>query len=359
MKKLYATILLLLFLFLFFLYVLYNPKDYETNYKINEYNIKEKYVKELELYEFYINHNNKVYPLILEIEYTKQRKNIDSINIKNDQDNCLQVTIRNSKFPICYRDDEIIHYSLLEKKENPTEKKHFKTTTIYNYDEQNYYIWNYKGFDYISETDFESINIFENDNYENLLSFQTKDFIILPNYDEKYFFKEMYTLNVKNNKINKFNLNTEISYFSNFMGLYKKDLYLIDNKNEKQYKINPKTRKIKTVGTLNKNGIIINQNKLERKSIKTIINKDLIFTYLEKYNYILKNDSLYLKIGENDMLISDNHVKEIVQVIGDKVFYLSEDILYSFTPFDGEKILLQNKEWNFNYQNKIFIFNKN
>ena len=356
MKKLYTVIVTLLFLFIYFLFVLYNPKDYEVNYKIEEYLITEKYVKTTELYEFYINYNDRVYPLMLEFNYNKNRKNIKDIKIKNNDSDCIYATIRDIEYPVCYKDNTIIHYSLVEQENFTEEIDKFKKTTIYDYDKLNYYIWNYKGFDFISKSCNKSIELLKNDNYENLLSYHFKNYLVFPNYDEKYFFEKIYIINMKNNNVSNFNLNEEVSYFSNFMGYYKNDLYLLDKKNQKQYKINVKNQKIKTIGSLNKNGVVINLNRLEKYPIKTIITKNLTFKYLTKYNYEIINKKLYLKIGDYKMLVSNNDIKEVVQVIDDKILYLSNDFLYSFSPSSGEKKLLQNKEWNFNYQNKIFVF---
>ena len=357
MKKLYTIIVTLLLLFIYYLFVLYNPKDYKVNYKIEEYLITEKYVKDTELYEFYINYNNQVYPLTLQLKYNKNRKNIKNIKIKNDDSNCIYVTIRDNDYPVCYQNNILIHHSLIKQENSAEAIDEFKTTTCYDYDELNYYVWNYKGFDFISKDGNKSIELLKNDNYENSLAYLFKNYLIFPNYDEKYFFEKLYIINMQNNKVSDFNLNEEISYFSNFMGYYKNDLYLLDKKNQKQYKINFKNQKIKTVGSLNKNGVIINLNKLEKYPIKTIINKNLTFNYSIKYNYKLIDKNLYLQIGDYKMLVSKKDIKEIIQIIDDKILYLSDDILYSFSTLDGEKKILQNKEWDFNYLNKIFVFN--
>ena len=47
--------------------------------------------------------------------------------------------------------------------------------------------------------------------------------------------------------------------------------------------------------------------------------------------------------------------KVIVGQKDDTVYYLKEDKLYMNSPFYGEVLLMSYFEWNFNYQNVIFI----
>ena len=184
MKKLYTIIVTLLLLFIYYLFVLYNPKDYKVNYKIEEYLITEKYVKDTELYEFYINYNNQVYPLTLQLKYNKNRKNKKHIKIKTDDSNCIDATIRDNDYPVCYQNNILIHHSLIKQENSAEAIDKFKTTTIYDYDELNYYVWNYKGFDFISKDGNKSIELLKNDNYENSLAYLFKNYLIFPNYDE-------------------------------------------------------------------------------------------------------------------------------------------------------------------------------
>ena len=37
------------------------------------------------------------------------------------------------------------------------------------------------------------------------------------------------------------------------------------------------------------------------------------------------------------------------------IYYISDDKLYVYSSFDGDKLLVENFEWNFNYKNIVFI----
>ena len=60
--------------------------------------------------------------------------------------------------------------------------------------------------------------------------------------------------------------------------------------------------------------------------------------------------------GKTNTLITNRNVSEFVYANDLNVYYISEDTLYKYNPFLGEEALLQYSEWNFNYQNMVFIF---
>jgi len=56
----------------------------------------------------------------------------------------------------------------------------------------------------------------------------------------------------------------------------------------------------------------------------------------------------------NKVLISRN-VKDVVRIKDKDIFYIKDDILYHFNNNLGEEKLLSYYEWNFNYENIIYI----
>ena len=56
--------------------------------------------------------------------------------------------------------------------------------------------------------------------------------------------------------------------------------------------------------------------------------------------------------------ITNKKVETIITTLNDTVFYISEDTLYKYNYNEGEKRILSNKEWKFNFQNSVFIYNK-
>ena len=76
------------------------------------------------------------------------------------------------------------------------------------------------------------------------------------------------------------------------------------------------------------------------------------------YKYKIINNYLYQIIEKQKIKITDKEIKDIITIINDTIFYLVDDTVYSYNYQEGEKILLKQKEWKFNYHNQIFIFNK-
>ena len=51
----------------------------------------------------------------------------------------------------------------------------------------------------------------------------------------------------------------------------------------------------------------------------------------------------------------DEEVTSIVRIKDANIFYLKTDTLYVFNPLEGKKRLLNYFEWNFNYENMIYV----
>ena len=82
------------------------------------------------------------------------------------------------------------------------------------------------------------------------------------------------------------------------------------------------------------------------------------FSESKSIYFSLENEKIYLSIpdGQAKTLISNREVTELVYNEGLTVYYISEDVLYKYNPYTGEEAILKYSEWNFNYQNMIFIF---
>ena len=51
----------------------------------------------------------------------------------------------------------------------------------------------------------------------------------------------------------------------------------------------------------------------------------------------------------------DQDVTDIIRIKDNLVFYLKTDTVYVFNKEEGKSRLLYNFEWNFNYENMIYI----
>ncbi|MDD2505675.1 MAG: hypothetical protein PHF21_05380 [Bacilli bacterium] len=368
MKKIYLLIFIFVILFTSFLLTIYLPKDYSLNYKIAEIKITESYLSDLKMYKFIIKHNNLDFPLLIDSKYLNKRKLINKIDILDlDKEVCLSIHVAEKLYPICYEESNlkdfrlmseavIENYQTLLKKNNKNIIKSYKNINIYNYYNKKYFIWNYKGYDYLNENKNTTIELLNYDEYNNLLTYNDDKYIITPNYDEEYYFTNMFVINTQSLELSKIDLDKEISYNSYYLGDHNRNVYLVDKKHKIQYKININKEVTKIIGTEKKSGIIYINNKWENISLNKLINKEQYFSKQITYNYVVLNDKLYLNIDNNLILISNKKIKNIVKTNRDEVFYLVDNALYLYTPLTGEVKMLENNEWNFNFDKKIFIF---
>ena len=367
MKKLIILISTLICLFLIYLIVVLLPRDYEVLYELNGYKVKEVYNKDLGFYKFFIEKEGKVFPLISTAKYTSKRKHITKIEtIAEDPYLCVSIVINKKIEPICYQNEELIDFRLTsdEVKENykslikeyiAEASATFESVKIYNLMENAYLVWNYKGYYYLSEEQKTTINIIKKDEYNNLLAYKINNYLITPNYDSEYFFKEYQVLNIKNLELSVLPTEAEIAYSSYYPGSMKDDVYLVDKKNKREYKINVKKNQVKEIGSEHKHGTWYN-NGWETISLNKLVNNEISFVQNQIHNYKLINKKLYYVIDDYLISISSGNVKSIVEQNNEEIYYLIDATLFMYSKTTGEVKLIENSEWNFNFQNKIFIF---
>lgn len=369
MKRIYILISVIIITFISYLFILFLPKDYTLKYKINNFEIIESYILDKKIYQILVSYDNRDYPLIISDKYNKTRKiikKIDTVNVDNEK--CLTIVINDTKYPVCYSGDKLMDFRLLSEKIQDKYKSlstdysekvisTYKQINIYNYYNKKIFVWNYKGYDYLSKKQNKTIDLLKEDNYNNSLAYKNNKYLITPNYDDKYYFKELLVINNEKVELSSFDLKNEIAYSSYYLGEIKDNIYLVDKKNKNQYKINIKKESIKKIGTENKKGQIYTDNdNWEEISLNKLINNEYTFPIITKYNYQIIEDNLYLVIDENNILLSKNKIKDIVYINDNEVYYLVGDCLYAYSPRTGEVKLIENNEWNFNYKNMIFIF---
>ena len=362
MKKLYLLITFILLTFLLFLIIIFKPRNYIIDYQINDLFITEKYQKN-EGYYIYIDYKDLKYPIYINKKYNRKRKLIKSVIVNElDKEACLNIFTQDKDYLVCSKDNEITTIESLSKdyQEKFNIKKEeklldtYKNIAIYNKD-LTYLIWNYKGFYQINKN-YNNLDIFKNDNYQNNLSYQTENYLIFPNYDNEYYFTKLYVYDIKKNNLKDIYFDFEISYDSYYLGHISNNAYLIDKKNQNEYQIDLKNKSIEKISKDN-TAKYYNGSKFEDMSITKLINNEIRFKYNNIYNYSLENNKLYLNIKDFKILITPQNVKQIVHIVNDTVYYLVDDKLYSYKYLENNKLLLKYNEWLFNYNNHIFIFN--
>ena len=258
---------------------------------------------------------------------------------------------------MCYKNKETYTYNLSNKKMNFKYKKTDRMDKTYNkinlkyLNNNNFLFYNYRGFNFISDNKQKEIKLFNKDIYNLNLIYQFKNFLFTPNYNDDYFFSSAYIININNGKVEKMFFDYEISFDSVFLGDHKNRIYLLDRKNQKEYKINIKKKEIELT-----NFLILKDNKLEKTTYKRIIKDNLTFDKDNINSYIIRDNILYKIIDNIKIKISNKEVTKIVKETTEDVYYLSGEKLYMFNNMYGEVLLIENFEWNFNNTNMIYFY---
>ena len=364
---------LLYFIIFIILIVLckYYYSNYEVEYKVNGYNIKTKYTKNRFYYE--INDGNNTYNFDYYKKRTFKKSLITKIKtIENESFKCIYPTIKDiDTYPLCVSNNEFVDYNLIETDlldEYKEETKVLKETNkdfIYNNNlSKNEYIavWNYKGYILMNGKEYENINIFDKDRYDNNLAILIDDTIYMADYNSEYEYKKIYTLNLITKKVDSFELeNIVVDFDSYFVGNIGKYLYLFDNKNSVLYEINIKNKKIDIKGN-NEKGFVkyngkdfVTCSKSEYKLNKITYNKNDSI-----YKYEFNNNKTYKSIKNNyqiKQLISNSKINIIKENKNELYFYL-EDKFYKYIPSKGNIEIFYNYELGYNDKNIIFVYNK-
>ena len=355
-KNNYFFIILLFFLFIFFLFVIYKPYNYSKKYTLNEFKIEESYSKKDKYYKFIIQNNNITYSYLINSNYYNKRKLINKIEVKNNEDEkCLEISSDYLDFYIlCNNEDDVYTYNLskvegLSKYEDINYiDESYKDINIYYLNNKKYLLYNYKGFYLIYNK--KEIPLFDKDIYNLELVYYLNNYVLVPNYNDNYYFDKFYLINMNNGKVEEIKLKSKISFNSVFLGDYKNNIYFLDKKEEKEYIISIKKKKVEETDFY-----ILENNKLVKKNFLSIVNNSLVFNKDKLYNYEIINNKLYQVIDGNKVKLSNLNVNKIIKIDNETVYYLVKDNLYMYNNTYGEVLLLNNFEWNFKNTNMIFI----
>ena len=369
MSKKKLRLLLIIFLIItFLLLIIFKDNSYSKVYDIDEYKVTEEFNDKQSYYYFQIKYNSLDYELLINRKYSGEKliTNITKYSEKEELCLVLELTIGNPTL-VCSKDNKLINWNLISdnlKDKIPSEliKEYSensyteKDITIFNNIDSKIYIWNYKGFDIIENGKLKTLNIFDGDVYDTNLIAKVNNYIIIPNYNQKYNFNKIIILNTKTDEIEEWELNYEISYDSYVMGSYENSIYLVDIKNKIQYELVPHKQKARIIATKNSQGLVY-KKEWQKMTVNKMINNKETFTFNIIYNYQIASKKLYLSYinSPNTIQVTNNQVDKIVAINDNEVYYLSQNKLFYFNIYDGEKLLAQKEEWLFNNENKIFI----
>lgn len=368
MKKYICLSIIVLSLFIVYLFIYFLPRNYEIVYTVDNFNIKEKHNKINKYYFYEISDKDNNFEYSFYSKYYVKRKRLTNIKVIDNKDYyCIVPSIMEEKsVPLCIKDKQVMDYYLIDDEEINKYKnninnydKEYKKIKINNYYNSTFAIWNYKGLYYLNEKDNMDIKLFIKDVYSDDLSVLVDNVLFIPNYNMQYVFNEIYLVNMIDGTVDTFKIDYEISYDSYILGIKDKVLYLVDKKNKKEYKINIKKKKIEIIGSEEITGKIF-KDKWKDISINKLSKEIHTFSKENIYNYELDENKLYLKYknGHNKILINEKENIKILSTTKSTLLYLINDELYAYSPLYGNKLLMKYFEWNFNYNNKVFIYNQ-
>ena len=181
---------------------------YTITYNLNDYKILTKY--ENKRYYFEIKKDNLTYNFDFYANRKTSKVKIKEIKeIKSEEFNCIYPVIKNIKtYPLCYQNGEYIDYNLIEselldnyKNIDINSNKEEKTFIYFNTLNDNQYValWNYKGYIIMNGNDYEIMDIFEKEKYDNSLAYIINENIYMANYDQEHEFTNLINELLKNN----------------------------------------------------------------------------------------------------------------------------------------------------------------
>lgn len=370
MKKVVKRIILLFIVILLLQLISYILKkehdiNYELNYKDQNYKIHEIYKDNR--YNFEINIDNNYFVLDTQNLYHKKKKVIDKIYYYDTEDiKCIYtplentniICLENSKLKSYYESSKHIKSFVKDLKQlgytNPSwdikdsKIKKIDQVEVYqdNISDNTYiYLYKYNGFFKITNKNLSKINTFKNDTYLNTLGVQIDKYYVIPNYDHKHDFKEIYVYNMKNDKKKTIKLKNKISTDSYINGVVDKKIYLTDKDNLIQYKIDPKKRKVEEVGNTNDGGLIYQNN--EFKSINMYEFRKTQIKYEQNYTDIISDYQYINKVNNNYYYLNNNTFYKYNSTFGvTQVLFKSE----------AENIVMNNEDIYFIKDNKLYLY---
>lgn len=326
---------------------------------VNEYTIIEEFNKKEKYYTFEISNKDITYSYVIRNKYNRKRKLIDEIKVTtSDTEICILPESDKIEFyPLCSSHNLIYTYNLsnienvYEYKDINIVNETYKKIKINSINDIAFLLYNYKGFYLIKDNKYENIELFNKDIYSIDLIYQKDNIILIPDYNQNYYFNKLYIINILNGKVKEIDFEYDISFESVFLGEFKNNVYLLDKKEEKEYRINLKRESIELVDFQ-----ILESKKMIKTTYKNIIKNNITFYPKTIFEYKIIDEYLYQIIGDLKIKISDKLVDKIIKNDNEIVYYLSDESLYMYNNIYGEVLLLNNFEWNFNNTNMIYIY---
>lgn len=414
MKKMFGLLLILLigyfgFQLLFRFVDKGHIEEYEITTNNQVFNIKEIYTVNTEEdnnYYLEIKVNDEIFDIQIYDNLNMAKRIVTDIYYYSGDYKCIIPVINKEKYGnvICKSGDTYYNYedikgrnssldlfvkelnlNMVENKELSTKNK----ITIYDNLLDNHYIAleTYKGITTINKKNISTIvdiNLFEKDIYTKDISCFIDKYYLVADYNKQTKFNEFKLVDITNNKIKTIKYDYDISLDSYILGTYQNKVYLFDNNSKKEYEIDIKKETVIEVGNTNIGIKILINGNFENINAYTVYQNKTKFTpYEVSYTFNNQNYDLVLKVGKeksgyyyifekngNKYKVYRSNIQNGLNKTylfetdntnllysKDSVYYLDGKYLKRYDN-NGNRIILEYSELEFNHNIKIGLFNK-
>ena len=414
MKKMFGLLLILLigyfgFQLLFRFVDKGHIEEYEITTNNQVFNIKEIYTVNTEEdnnYYLEIKVNDEIFDIQIYDNLNMAKRIVTDIYYYNGDYKCIIPVINKEKYGnvICKSGDTYYNYedikgrnssldlfvkelnlNMVENKELSAKNK----ITIYDNLLDNHYIAleTYKGITTINKKNISTIfdiNLFEKDIYTKDISCFIDKYYLVADYNKQTKFNEFKLVDITNNKIKTIKYDYDISLDSYILGTYQNKVYLFDNNSKKEYEIDIKKETVIEVGNTNIGIKILINGNFENINAYTVYQNKTKFTpYEVSYTFNNQNYDLVLKVGKeksgyyyifekngNKYKVYRSNIQNGLNKTylfetdntnllysKDSVYYLDGKYLKRYDN-NGNRIILEYSELEFNHNIKIGLFNK-
>jgi len=384
-------------------------EEYEITTNNQVFNIKEIYTVNTEEdnnYYLEIKVNDEIFDIQIYDNLNMAKRIVTDIYYYNGDYKCIIPVINKEKYGnvICKSGDTYYNYedikgrnssldlfvkelnlNMVENKELSAKNK----ITIYDNLLDNHYIAleTYKGITTINKKNISTIfdiNLFEKDIYTKDISCFIDKYYLVADYNKQTKFNEFKLVDITNNKIKTIKYDYDISLDSYILGTYQNKVYLFDNNSKKEYEIDIKKETVIEVGNTNIGIKILINGNFENINAYTVYQNKTKFTpYEVSYTFNNQNYDLVLKVGKeksgyyyifekngNKYKVYRSNIQNGLNKTylfetdntnllysKDSVYYLDGKYLKRYDN-NGNRIILEYSELEFNHNIKIGLFNK-
>lgn len=360
-KKLFIIFLIIIFV----VFLKYLTSNYKIIYYVDNHKVTSTYKDK----RYYINIDDK-YSFDIYKKRSLSKLKIKNIKeIKTDDFMCLYPIINNVKTnPICSNKEGNIDYNLIKSelldiyKPNVDDKSEGNFYFNNNLNKkENIYLWNYKGFYKMNGDKLEILDLFNEGKYDNSLMYQIDNSILFPDYNQEYYFKKMYLVNMVSGKSSTIESKIDISYNSYVVGINNNRVYIFDQKELNLYEINLNKLEIKLVGSTDLGYFKYIENKKVEAKVSEYKNKEIVYKsdIKSNYKYEIVDNSIYKTyLDDNTKLkIFEGNDIKIISEYKNILYFASEDKLYKYNE-NGIYKIFNYFELKFNQNKIIYIYNQ-